>query len=142
MTDASLGYHQKSHQRYDFDDQSTSHSISNMTEHHNVTRKGGKVNQPIVTLFKQEQKPSLQIQWTLLTAFPIDEFKAAFLEYVISDNLTFSQSVSSRLWRMCNILHHSSGNILPSSHNTTCSWIFKAFDKEKTIIRAMILNTN
>ena len=42
MTDASLGHHQKSHQRYDFDDQSTSHAISHMTKHHNVTRKAKK----------------------------------------------------------------------------------------------------
>lgn len=41
---------------------------------------------------------------------------------------------------MCNILHHSSGNILPSSHNTSRSWILKAFDKEKTTIRAVILS--
>lgn len=41
---------------------------------------------------------------------------------------------------MCNILYHSSGNILPSSHNTTRSWILKAFDKEKTTIQAMILS--
>lgn len=140
VTNASLGHPQKSHRRYDFDDQSTFHAISHMTEHHNVTRKGEKVNQPIVTLFKQEQKPTLQNQWTLPTAFPVDEFEAAFLEYVIGDNLTLRQSVSSRLRRMCNILHHSSGNILPSSHNTSRSWILKAFDKEKTTIRAVILS--
>ena len=71
-----------------------------MTEHHNVTRKGEKVNQPIVTLFKQEQKPTLQNQWTLPTAFSVNEFKAAFLEYVIGHNLTLRQSVSSRLRRI------------------------------------------
>lgn len=134
MTDGSLGHHQKSNRRYDYDDQSTSHAISHMTEHHNVTRKGEKVNQPIVTLFKQEQKPTLQNQWTLPTAFSVNEFKAAFLENVIGDNLTLRQSVSSRLRRMCNILQPSYGKNLPSSHNTTRSWILKAFDKEKSLV--------
>lgn len=59
VTNASLSHYQKSHRRSHFDNQSISHTISPMTEHHNVTRKGKKVNQHIVTLFKQEQKPTL-----------------------------------------------------------------------------------
>lgn len=66
-----------------------------MTKHYNVTRKSEKVNQPIVILFKQEQKSTFENHWTLLTTFTIDKFKATFLEYVISNNLTLYQSVSS-----------------------------------------------
>lgn len=77
---------------------------------------------------------------TLLIVFLVNKFKAAFLKYVISDNLILCQNFSRPLWQISNIFYHSSNNILLSSYNTTCLWILKAFDKEKTTIQAMILN--
>lgn len=60
MTNLFLDYYQKLHQNYDFDGQSTFHAISHIIEYYNIIRKGKKVNQIIITLFKKEQKPTLQ----------------------------------------------------------------------------------
>lgn len=52
MTDISLDHHQKSYQRYDFNDKSTFYIISYMIEYYNIIYKYKKVNQLIVIVFK------------------------------------------------------------------------------------------
>ncbi len=71
-------------------------------------------------------------------SFPGEEFKAAFIKWVICDTLTLRQSVSQRLRKMFALVDKATGMVLPQSHNTTRRWIMAALAKEKIIVRSLI----
>ena len=73
--------------------------------------------------------------------FPIDTFKAAFMTWVICDNITLRQSASEHLRYMFSIIDISAPKVLPSSHNTTRCWILSTLAKEKNTIRELILTS-
>lgn len=62
-----------------------------MTEHHNVTRKGEKVNQPIVTLFKQEQNQPFKINGHYQQLSPLMSLKLHFWNMLLVIILPFGK---------------------------------------------------
>lgn len=79
--------------------------------------------------------------WSTSKPFPVDEFKALFLKWVICDNITLRQSVSQNLREMFALLDSSALKVLPTSHNTTRQWITSSFFQGKKTICALIENS-
>lgn len=76
--------------------------------------------------------------WNSRKVFPVEEFKAAFMEWVICENITLRQIVSQRLQKMFALVDKATGMVLAQSYNTTRKWIMAALAKEKGIIRSII----
>ena len=74
----------------------------------------------------------------LFTTFSVKEFRAAYLTWVIQDNITLRQSVSPRLLGLFKIAHPNAAKALWSSHNTTRSHILYAYKREQKTISALI----
>lgn len=84
----------KSPRNHDFDDGTTIHMISHMTEH-SFSRDGQPVLKKENSLFQPKRISSATpTHWSVACPFPTHELKSLYLEYVICDNLSLQQSVS------------------------------------------------
>ncbi len=57
--------------------------------------------------------------WNSQKVVPVEEFKAAFIPWVMCDNITPRQSVSQRLRKKFALVDKATGMVLPQLHNTT-----------------------
>lgn len=78
--------------------------------------------------------------WSIAKPFPLDEFKRLFLEWIICENIVLRQSVSPRLRMIFALLNNIAEQVIPTSHNTTRSWMTTAFSQEKITIQNLIAN--
>ena len=96
----------------DFDDGTTTHMISHMTEH-GFTRNGQPVLKKENYLFQPKHiSNATPTHWSVARPFPVHEFKTLYLQYVICDNLSLRQSVSPRLRKIFTFLNSMSHNEL------------------------------
>ena len=65
--------------------------------------------------------------YSLIIPFRQLEFRSAFLEWVIIDNIKQRKAVLLRLRRLFYIANSQAANALPSSHSTVGSWIEDMF---------------
>ena len=80
-----LGHDKRSTHKHDWDDATTTHMVSHMAKH-GISREREaiiKLEQPVST----EYKATLSKFWSMGKPFPIDTFKAAFMTWVICDNI-------------------------------------------------------
>ena len=108
---------------------------------HGISREGEAIVKAEPGLLEKQMKGTLTKVWSTSKPFPVDEFKALFLKWVICDNITLPQGVSQNLREMFALLDISALKILPTSHNTTRQWITSSFIQEKKTIRALIENS-
>lgn len=140
ITNNVLGHNSRSSRKHDWEDLITTHMVSHMATH-GIARDGSKmVNSEVKaeTRFNFGRIQTLTGLWNLRKVFPVEEFKAAFMEWVICDNITLRQSASQRLRKMFDLIDKATGMVLLQSHNTTRRWIMAALAKEKTTIRTII----
>ena len=105
---------------------------------HGISREGETIEKPEPGLLEKQMKGTLTKLWSTSKPFPVDEFRALFLKWVICDNITLRQSVSQNLREMFTLLNSLALKVLPTSHNTTRQWITSSFIQEKKTIRALI----
>lgn len=115
------GNKKKSPCNHDFDDGTTLHMISYMTEH-SFSREGQPVLKKENSLFQPKRISSATATNRLVARpFPTHDLQSLCLEYVIGDNLSLRQSIKPRLRKIFTFLNSMSHNILLSSHNPTCA---------------------
>lgn len=107
---------------------------------HGISREGEAVVKPEPGILEKQMKGTLTKLWSTRKPFPVDEFKALFLKWVICDNTTLRQSVSQIRREMFALLDSSALKVLPTSHKTTRQWITSSFFQEKKTICALIEN--
>ena len=101
-----LGHNSRSSRKHDWEDLTTTHMVSHMATH-GIARDGSKmVNSEVKaeTGFNFGGIQTLTGLWNLRKVFPVEEFKGAFMEWVICDNITLRQSVSQRLRKMVDLV--------------------------------------
>ncbi len=105
---------------------------------HEISREGKVIVKPDPRLLETQMKDTLPKLWSTSKPFPLDEFKALFLKWVICDNITLRQSVSHNPRDSFTLLDSSALKVFPTSHNTTRQWITSSFIQEKKTICALI----
>ena len=71
---------------------------------HGISREGEVTVKPEPGLLETQIKGTLTKLWSTSKPFPVDEFKALFLKWVICDNIILRQSVSHNLRDMFALL--------------------------------------
>ena len=140
MANSVLGHNRRSSRKHDWEDSITIHMVNRM-DTHAIARDGSKiVNSEVQTetgLYSGGVQ-TLTGLWNSRKVFLVDGFKAAFMEWVIYDNISLRQSVSQWLRNTCDLVDNATRKVLPQSHNTTRRWIMAALAKEKTTIRTIM----
>jgi hypothetical protein len=71
-------------------------------------------------------------------AFDDHEYKRRFIDWVVADNISFRQSVSSQIqWLLLNGGAHVRDTI-PNSHRTVSSWIIMAFETSRKQVKDLV----
>jgi hypothetical protein len=82
--------------------------------------------------------PRSASSFVLASQFPAADFKAAFVEWVVCDNISLRQSVSKRFHQLITLCNIEAAKVLRSSPGTSRDWIIAAFNKEQQTIREVI----
>ena len=128
------------HAKHDWEESTTTHMVSHMAIH-GISWEGEAIVKPEPGLLEKQMKGTLINLWSTSKPFPVNEFKALFLQLVICDKITLRQGVSQNLREMFALLDISALKIFPTSHNTIWQWITSPFIQEKRTIRARIENS-
>lgn len=111
-----------------------------------ISREGEAIIKPEPGSSEKQMKTALTKLWSTSKPFPVEEFKAQFLKWVmvkwvICDNITLRQSVSQNLREKFALLDSSTLKVLPTSNIKIRQWITSEFIREKKTIYLLIKNS-
>ncbi len=135
-----LDHNSRSIRKHDWEDSTTTHMVSQRATH-GIGQDGSTIVKSKVkteTGLNSGGLQTLTSLWNSQKVFPVEKFKATFIEWVICDNIKLRQSVSQRLRKMFALVDKATGMVLPQSHNTTRRWIMTSLAKQKIIVRSII----
>lgn len=101
--------------KYDGEIPTTIHMVTHISTH-GIGQDGSKIIKSKVKTKTELNFSGVQTLtglWNLQKIFPIEEFKAAFMEWVICDNITLRQSMSQWLQKMFALVDKITEMVLP-----------------------------
>lgn len=135
ITNNVLGHNSGWSCKNDWEDLTTTHMASHMAIHE-IAWDGSKIPSSEVkteTGLNSGGVQTLTGLWNLREVFLVEEFKAAFMKWIIWDNITLRQSLSQWLRKMFDLVNKTPEMVLHQSDNTIQRWIMAALAKKKLL---------
>jgi hypothetical protein len=106
---------------------------------HKIAQNGILITDPPSPANSDDSSSSTQC-YNLVTPFLAGQWKAAFMEWVLVDDITFRQSSSAKLKSLFSSLNPLVEPLFPDSHNTTRQWVLDLYKEKKPLIRTQVAN--